>query len=148
MSERASQMAGVVATIDPISSTGLAHTSDVIDASLYDNILFILQTGTISSSSGKVILKIYEGTATGTVTTSVGGTTKTQTSTGDQSYQVLFDLDCADLTGPNYRYVKAVATTSGSTGFLLSMVALGFKPRWHPASDNDLASVKVIKTST
>ena len=148
MSERASEMCGLIATIDPVNSSGKTHTSDVIDASLYDSILFILSTGAISSSSGKVVLTVYEGTSTGAVTTSVGATTWSQTSTGDQNWQFLFDLDCADLTGPNYRYVKATVTTSGSTGTLMSLVGLGFKPRWHPASDNDLASIEAIKTST
>ena len=148
MSERASEMCALVATIDPQKCTVKTYTSDVIDASLYDSILFILSTGAISSCSGKVALKVYEGTATATVTTLVGSTSRTASTTSDNNWQLLFDLDCEDLTGPNYRYVKATATVSGNTSFYLGLNALGFKPRFHPASDGDLASVKVIKTST
>lgn len=148
MSERASEMVSLVATIDPDLSTGKTWNSDVIDASLYDSILFIVMTGSISSSSGKVLFKCLEGTASGTVSTTVGSTSRTQASTGTQDYQILYDLDCEDLTGPNYRYVKGQITVSGSTGAYIAMAALGFKPRFHPASDGDLASVYAIKTST
>jgi hypothetical protein len=148
MSERASQMAGLVATIDPNNSTGETQTSDVIDASLYDSVLFILSVGAVSSSSGKIVLKVYEGTATGTVSTSVGATTWTQGNTSSGNVQLIYDLDMQNLTGPNYRYVKATCTVSGSTGFFYSLVGLGFKPRFHPASQGDLSSVLAIKTST
>ena len=148
MSERASQMAGLVATIDPVNSTGKTWTSDVIDASLYDSVLFILSVGAVSSSSGKIVLKVNEGTATATVTTLVGSTSWLQGNTSSGNVQLIFDLDCMNLSGPNYRYVNATATVSGSTGFYFSLVGLGFKPRFHPASDGDLSSVKAIKVST
>lgn len=141
-------MAGLVATVDPVSSTGKTWNSDVIDASLYDSILFIASIGAVSSCSGKITLKVLEGTATGTVTTVVGSTAKTATSTGDNNWQLIYDLDCADLTGPNYRYVKAQLINGANSGALVSLVGLGFKPRFHPASAGDLASVKAIKTST
>ena len=148
MSERASQEFAIVATLDPDISTGKAWTTDVIDASLYDSIVFIVQTGTVSSSTGKVSLVVYDGTATGTVSSTVGSMAKTQSSTGDEDYQLIFDLDCADLTSVNHRYVKGILTVSGSTGTYFSLVALGFKPRFHPASDGDLASVKSIVVSS
>lgn len=148
MSERASEMAGLVSCIDAqkIAAAG-SVTGDVIDASLYDSILFITSIGTVSSCSGDVTFTLYEGTATATVTTTVGTVAHTSSSTGDQNTQLIFDLDCEDLTGPNYRYVKPRLTYAGGTGAWVSMVALGFKPRFHPASDGDLASV-TIKTST
>lgn len=148
MSERASEMAALVSCIDAqkIAAAG-SVTGDVIDASLYDSILFIASIGTVSSCSGDVTLTIYEGTASGTVTTTVGTTKHESSSTGDNDVQLIFDLDCEDLSGPNYRYVKPRLTYAGGTGVWVSMVALGMKPRFHPASDGDLSSV-TIKTST
>lgn len=141
-------MAGVVSCIDSQNLTAAGSvTGDVIDASLYDSILFVASVGNVSSCSGDVTLTIYEGTASATVTTSVGTTVHANTSTGDQNVQLVFDLDCADLTGPNYRYVKPRLTYAGGTGAQVSLVALGMKPRFHPASDGDLATVQ-IKTST
>jgi len=148
MSERASQMAGLVATIDPVKSSGKTWTSDVIDASLYDSVLFILSIGAVSSCSGVVTLKVYEGTATGTVTTLIGSTAFTAANTSSQNVQLIWDHDCERMSGPNYRYVKATVTNASNSGALISLVGLGFKPRFHPASDGDLASVQVIANST
>ena len=151
MSERAYEMAAVVAAIDPQEITTAAGvlTGDVIDASLYDSVLFVAQVGAVSSCSGGITLKVYEGTATATVTTLVGSTSWTAANTSSGNMQLLFDLDMADLTGPNYRYVKATLTSfAANTGTFASMVGLGSKPRFHPASDGDLASVAGIKLST
>ena len=151
MSERASEMAALVAAIDPksITTAGGVLTGDVIDASLYDSILFIANIGAVSSCSGGLTLKVYEGTATATVTTLVGSVAWTALNTSSGNVQIMFDLDCADLTGPNYRYIKATLTSfAANTGTFVSMVGLGFKPRFHPGSDSDLASLITIKTST
>ena len=151
MSERASQIAALVAAIDPqvITTAAGVLTSDVIDASLYDSVLFILNVGSVSSCSGGASLKVYEGTATGTVTTLVGSTSWTALNTSSGNIQLIYDHDCERMTGPNYRYLKATVTSfAGNTGTYVSLVGLGFKPRFHPASDGDLASVKAIKTST
>lgn len=151
MSERASEMVSLVAAIDPqvITTGGGVLTSDVIDASLYDSVLFILNVGAVSSCSGGATLKVYEGTATGTVTTLIGSTAFTAANTSCGNVQIAFDMDCEDMTGPNYRYLKATVTSfAGNTGTYVSLVGLGFKPRFHPASDGDLASLLTIKTST
>ena len=150
MSERASQMCALVATIDPVKTTaGTTSTCDVIDASLYDSVLFIVSVGAVSSCSGGVTFKLYEGTATGTVTTLVGSTAWTAANTSSQNVQLIWDHDCERMTGPNHRYLKAtLAPFTGNTGTYYSMVALGFKPRFHPASDGDLASIVTIATST
>lgn len=146
MSERASQMAALVGTIDPpASSTMTTSTTDVIDASLYDSVLFIAMIGHVSSSGAKAILNVYEGTATGTVTTKVGSQSWTASDTGVTG-QIVFDLDCEDLSGPNHRYVKGTLVTSVHKQ-TYAVAALGMKPRFHPASDGDLATV-TIKTST
>lgn len=147
MSERVSQMAGLVATIDPLAApSSTTKNSDVIDASLYDSIMFIASVGANCCSSGNLTMTVFEGTSTGTVTTSVGATTHAK-ATGGENFQYIFDLDCADLSGPNYRYVKAQLKSTGKP-MEFSLVGLGFKPRYHPASAGDLASVKAIKTST
>lgn len=145
MSERASEMAAILATIDPTTAaaTSTGTNFNVIDASAYDSILFIVQSGA-ACCSGAATLTVYNGTATATVTTKIGSTTANLQS----DKQLVFDLDCEDLDGPNYRYVKGTFKTP-STGVMgYSGIALGFKPRYHPASDDDLASVVAIKQST
>ena len=145
MSERASQMVSLVSSIHSNSSNLLRTTvidGDVIDASLYDSVLFIMQVGYICSNSGKVVLTVYEGTASGTVSTSVDSVTVTQTTAQTLDKEYIMDVDCQYLTGPNYRYLKPRITTSGKAS-APTMVALGFKPRFHPASAGDLASCTI-----
>ena len=142
MSERASEMAALLGTIDIQAAASTAKSSDVIDVSEYDSVLFLVEIGTNCCSSGKLTIQVFEGTSTGTVTNAVTTVTHAK-ATGGENQQYLVDLDCADLSGPNYRYVKAKVTSTGKQmGFYLA--ALGFKPRYHPASDGDLASVKSI----
>ena len=151
MSERASQMAALVATIDPqeITTAGGVLTGDVIDASLYDSILFIANIGSVSSCSGGLTMTVYEGTATSTVTTTLGTVAWTAANTSSGNTQIMFDLDCEKMGGPNYRYVKATLTSfANNTGTFVSMVGLGFKPRFHPGTDSDLASLITIKICT
>lgn len=143
MSERANEMAAVVGTLDP--TTGVASgtfTFDEIDASKFDSVLFIIQTGGVSSSGSAVATIIgLEGSSTGAVTTSINSVTHEL----ESDAQYLYEIDTADLSGPNYRYVSAKFKADANASY--SGVALGFKPRFHPASDNDLASVQVIKNS-
>ena len=150
MSERASQMCAVVSAIDPAATAVGTSTGDVIDASLYDSILFILSVGNVSSSTATIKLKVYEGTATATVTTAIGTVSLTAAGTGGsdvQNKQYLYDLDCAILTGPTYRYVKPTVVTATKDS-IYALTAIGFKPRFHPASDSDVASVGSITVAT
>ena len=148
MSERASEMCALLGTIDPAgaASSGLM-TSDVVDVSLFDSVLFIALAGTVCSSANIMTMTIYEGTATGTVTTSVDTVTRT-TSTADDDFQLMFDMDTSHLTGPTYKYMKmTLGVTTGTKAEMCGLI-FGLKPRYHPASDNDLASLYTITQST
>ena len=151
MSERASEMCAVVSVIDPTTGlTTATNTGDVIDVRGFDHLMFILSVGGCSSSTASIILYLYEGTTSGVCTTLVDSLTITAASTGGsdvEDMQYIMDLDCQYLSGPNYRYVKPSITTATKNSSV-SMVALGFKPRFHPASDSDLASVASITIST
>lgn len=144
MSEKSNQAMGVIGTIDPTHNVaGATLTSDVVDASLYDSIVFLFMAGNVSSSSGKLVLTVYEGTATATVTTTLDKTTWTGSSTGDNNFQYLLEVDTA-IMGTTMRYLKGRLVYSGGTGADVSCAVLGFKPRFHPASDGDLASVTIV----
>lgn len=144
MAERASEKAAVIGTIDPyrIPAAG-SVTGDVIDAKLFDHVMFIAMVGNVSSCSGDITFKLYEGTkSTATkVTTLVASSKHSGTSTGDNDYQWVFDYPTSYM-GSN-RYLKPVITYAGGTGADVACVALGFHPRYHPASDNDLSTVTV-----
>jgi len=148
MSERASEMCALLGTIDPMGAAASAtQSSDEVDISKFDSVLFLGLTGTVCSSGNVFTMAIFEGTATGAVTTSVDTVTRT-CSAADDNFQLMFDLDTSHLSGPKYKYVKM--TLYHATGHKCEVAGaiLGFKPRYGPASDNDLASLYTITQST
>lgn len=148
MSENASEKVAVLGYITPNYGTARTITSSIVDASMYESVLFIFQSGTVSSCSGKIICTVYEGTKTTAVTTSLGKMTWTATNTGQGNKFWVFDVPNDKHTGPTYRYLKGRMVYSAGTGAGLSAVALGFKPRYGPAADNDIANVDEIKVCT
>ena len=142
MSERLAQKVALLGTIDPEGVTASStSTSDVIDAKLYDSLLFVYSLGAITSS-GKVTLTIYKGdSATATKITSTV-TSVTLTEKGDNKQHVV-DVD---VSKEDARYYKGTLVANGGTtsgGCFHSMVILGDNTRYHPASDNDLSSATV-----
>lgn len=146
MSEKFNQACALIGTIDPEYITASTNTSDIVDASLYDSVVFLFMTGNVCSCSGKMVFTIYEGTATATVSTTLDKTTWSASATGDQNNQYLFEVDTA-VMGTNMRYLKGTLVYSGGTGAKVSCAVLGFKPRFHPASDGDLSTVSIINAT-
>jgi len=146
MSERLAQRVAVVGTIDANNTAGTT-TCDIIDASLYDSLMFVLAMGTFTSS-GRIAMTVYKGTVptTASITSSVTSAVLSCTGTGglsDCGEQAIIDIDVSNEG--SYRYYKAqLSSTALGTGTYYNMVVLGSKARFHPASDDDLASVKSI----
>jgi hypothetical protein len=148
MSERASEYCALLGTIDPIgAAAGALVSSDAVDVSLYDSILFLAIMGTVCSSGNVFTMSIYEGTVSGTVTTAIDTVTRT-TSTADDNFQLMFDLDTSHLSSPAHKWVKMTLGHATGKSWESAGVILGFKPRYHPASDNDLDSLYTITQST
>ena len=147
MSERLAQRVALVAQNDPAGILASSTTtSDVIDASLYDSLMFVLSLGAMTSS-GKVTLTVYKGTTStaAAITSSVTSVVLTCTGTTDANEQAIIDVDCSNEDA--YRYYKGTVVANGNTTTgtaYMSMSVFGSKARFHPASDNDLASVKSI----
>ena len=142
MGERLAQEVAVLSVIDPQGVTASSTvTGDVIDAKLYDKLMFIFMAGAVTSS-GKYTLTVYKGTASSTVTTSV--TTATIAFAADNTQKII-DIDLGKTK--DYRYFKPTIVANGGTasgGSYYCLVALGSSTRYHPASDNDLSSVSSI----
>jgi hypothetical protein len=133
--QKLNEQLAVVATIDPSTST-TTTTTDVIDMSRYDRVLFIVSIGTVA---GTTDFLVQSGTATGTVTTSV--VSMVQWSATADNQQALIEVDASAL-GERHRYITGQIKTGGAN--LFSVVALGARARYKPASDDDLASVTQI----
>jgi hypothetical protein len=149
MSKRLAQQVALVAMVDPVDS-GASNTTtcDVIDASLYDSLMFVMAVGAVTSS-GKYTMTVYKGTTStvGSITSSVTSAVLTCTglaATFEDNAQAIIDVDVSHEG--NYRYYKAqvVESANTTTGGKTVLMVFGGKSRVNPATDNDLASVKRI----
>ena len=147
MGERLAQQVALVAQIDPQGITASSTTTcDVIDASLYDSLMFVLSMGAFTSS-GKVTMTVYKGTvsAVGSITSSVATAILTCTGASDANEQYIVDVDVSN-EGDQYYKARIVATGNAASGSAYySMSVFADSTRFGPATDNDLASVKTIK---
>lgn len=148
--ENLSQMLPIVATIDPQDYTAgtstTTLTSDVIDMSKFRRVMFLIAVGTLGTAC-TVDFTVYKGTATATVTTSVGAIT--QLTAGDDNKQVVYEVKAESL-GPTNRYVKGVLklTNGGAADNEGAVVlALADVGRYEPSSALDLSTVDEIKVS-
>lgn len=137
MPNRFSDDLALVSQIDPTDAATGTQTADVVDMSLFDEITFIVQVGTVAAT-GTVDFTVLSGTATGTVTTSV--TDITQLTAGDDNKQVIVTVDAASLSG---RYVAATIK-KGTANSTVSVTGLARRARYKPAWEDDLASVDEI----
>jgi hypothetical protein len=148
MSENASEKFGVLGYISPATGTARTVTSSIVDARMYESVVFIFQCGDVSSSSGKIVCTVYEGTKTTAVSTSVGKMTWTSSSTGDNNQFWILDVPNDVHTGAKYRYLKGRMVYSKGTGAGMSCAVLGFKPKYRPGHLNDIANVEEIKIAS
>ena len=150
MAERASEVIAVLGTIDPMGAADDALlTSDEVNVSMYDSILFVALAGTVCSSGNVLTMSIYEGT-TGAVTNAIDTVTRVAGAgdTGYDDFQLMYDLDCSHMSSPAYTHVKmTLGVTTGKKAELTGLI-LGINPGYHPASDHDLSSLYTITKST
>ena len=159
MSEWLHEQMAVVATIDPqaMSTSGATSSTttvwtDAVDMDVFEEVMFILSVNTIAASSG-VTLTVYSDAASATGGMTVAVATASTLLNADDDTQVVVCVDTEDMdVDVRDRYVRAkvvVAPTAGSTGSCsaLSVVGLGAKCRYAPASDYDLGSVDQILNS-
>lgn len=144
MSKKPSEMAAVVATIDPASLTANTYVSDWVDASQFEQLCAVILLGAIATN-GTFNAKLRMSAASdGSNPADVPGkavTELTQAGT-DSNKQVLLQVQGDEIT-PGYRYV-ALSVTTAVAATIAGAVLLGFNPTYGPASDYDLASVDEI----
>ncbi len=145
-SEQLSQQLAVVATNDPDSYGAGANNGDAVDMSKWNRVLFVVMSGDLGASA-TLDCKL-QGSADGSSGwTDLSGKAITQlTQAGsDSDKQALIEITAEELHGysASYRYVRSVLTI-GVAASEAAVVALGAGARFHPASDDDLASVDEI----
>lgn len=145
--ELLSELAGVVACIDPDAYAAGAVNSDVIDMADFDQVMFIVMAGTLGASA-TLDFAVYGDTASGgSFATAITGKSITQlTQAGsDDDKQAIVVITAEEVAAQGLRYLRATMTVATATSDA-GMIALGGHPRYHPASDYDLASVDEIVT--
>lgn len=142
---RADQLAAVVSVIDPDANGTGAVNGDIIDMADFEQVMFIVSCGDMTSS-GTLDFQVYQGNTSAMGSAKViSGAAITQMEQGtDDNTQAVVSVKRADLDVANgFRWIRGTLTV-GTAAVDSSTVALGFYPRFGPASDYDLASVAEI----
>ena len=143
-----SEVAAIVATVDPDVLTAATHTSDWVDAGKFESLMAIVMVGTMQSSS-TLNAKLEQATDSGgTGAKDISGSAITElTQAGtDSDKQVIINCRAEELDTPNgFDFVRLSMTVAAASSDGAGMI-LGLNPRYAPASDNDLASVDEIVT--
>jgi len=136
--ERLSEQLAIVATIDPIALTATTAVSDIFSMALHRRALFILQTEAVFAAG---LVLIQEGPTAamtaGTATILTGAATAITAAAS----QYLFEVSAEAMAAGNI-YLRA--TITGLTpADIISMIVIADVERYHPGSDNDLATVVI-----
>lgn len=144
MSTQPSERAAVIATIDPQTVVNSELFSDVIDCKLWHEVMGVALLGNVAAET--IDFRVCTCDSDGSNPTTLKASTQlaAHASNNDNKQLVLNVLSSA-LLATNKRYVKFGLVTGGASGGPACVVALGMKPRYGPASDNDLSSVAEIK---
>jgi len=143
MHSQPSERVAVVSVIDPANLNNATTVGDAVDMSDFHEAIFILAMGAVDST---IDFKLTESATSGGVYTDISGKAITQETGGDDdNLQWVINLKAVEL-GSGMRYVKPSVTVGNGTTNLGCVVGLGLRPRYGPASDDDLASVDQIVT--
>ncbi len=139
-----SEVAAVVATIDPDAYGTGEELSDAIDMSKIDQVLAVIMAG-ILGASATLDAKLTQATTSGGTYKDITGKAITQlVKATDDDKQALINCRAEELDIDNdYRWVKLSMTVGTATSDAGALV-LGFGERYGPAADGDLASVAEI----
>lgn len=144
--QKPSEMAAIVACIDPDANAAGTITSTWVPVKNYHSFMAIVMAGDLGAS-GTLDCKIQQATdASGTGAKDITGKAITQlTQAGtDSNKQAIINLhsDQVDVDN-NFTHIALVFVTAVATGDSGALL-LGFGPRFAPASDDDISTVDEI----
>lgn len=139
---RISDNAVIVATIDPDAYSANTYTSDAIDMSLWDRVVFYVLAGDLATNNTTDFTVKGDTASGGSFTTTITGKAITQlTEAGtDSDKQVVVEVTQAEVQTQGFRYIRGALVVAVAAGDL-AVLAIGYGPNVAPATDNDLASV-------
>ena len=136
----ASENGSIIGIINPAERVNTTTNSTAIDLGKFHQAMFILQVGNTDTT---IDFKLQESASTSSGFTDISGKAVTTFTATDDNKQAIINLDSSEM-GSSKRYVRGVITTGSGTACVVGMVALGFSPRFRPATDDDLASVSQV----
>ena len=140
-----SERAAVAAVIDPDDASAAAYTSAYVSMSSFNQIMAVVQTGTLHGS-GTVDFKLVQATdssATGSKDITGKAITQLVKASNDDD-QAVINCRADELDVDNGFDYVAMTMTVGGGACDTSAIMLGMAARYAPASDNDLDSVQEI----
>ncbi len=135
--ERLSESLAVVGTVDPAAVTGLIST-DVIDMSLHRRCLFTLMTGAVLTTG--ILVEIQEGTVA--VPNSAIIITSAIANQAAIASQYIFEVS-AEAMADTYTVLRGDFTPDTGAS-LMAVLCQADVERYHPGSDQNLASAHII----
>jgi len=142
MSNKFSEDVAVLGVIDPADAAATAKSTDWADISKFERFAGIAIPGAIAAA---IACKLQQATtATGAGAKQIGTCDLTFSTSADNK-QCIIEGKADDLdTANSFRWARLTMTPATSGTNILTGIFLGYKPRYGPASDNDLASVDTI----
>ncbi len=142
--ERVHEAVAIVGSIDPDAHTAATYLTDAIDCSDFDQLLFIVQAGTLGASATLDFKVTASATSGGSYTDITGAAITQLTKAGsDDSKMSLISLDVSHVLSAGKRYVKGSMTIGTATSDA-GVIVLGYRPHYAPATTYDLADVDEI----
>jgi len=133
--ERLSEQLAIVAVVNPVAATGTAIvTAPVFSMALHRRALFILQTGAVFTDA---TVLIQEGPVIG-MTGSATILTGAATAITAINSQYLFEVSGEAMAAGNAWLRASLVVTATE---VMSMIVIADVERYHPGTDNDLATV-------
>jgi hypothetical protein len=144
MPSQPSERAGVVGRIDPQTVANTQLYTDVIDMSKWREVMGIALLGNMASET--IDFKAYTCDNDGSNATAlVSATQLAASASANDNKQIVINLRSEHVTNTK-RYVKFGLVTGGATGGPACVVAIGLRPVFGPATDDDLSSVVEVKS--
>ncbi len=146
MHSQPSERAAVVGTVDSQTVANTAKLTDAIDMSKFGEVMGVLLLGDMASET--IDFEAQEAATSGGSYSTISGKAASQLAahaSNNDNKQIVINVKAEELSAGK-QFVKFRAVTGGATGGPAAVLALGMKPRFGPASDDDLADVVQIVT--
>lgn len=138
------ERAAVVGTIDPQTVVNVEQLTDAIDMSKFSEVMFVAMLGNMAAETIDFVVKESDASG-GSYAALKSATQLAAHASNNDNKQIVISVKSEELTSGK-RYLKGSLITGGATGGPAAVLALGMRPRFAPASDDDLADVVQIVT--